>query len=251
MHRVFRTILGTACSERPRTEAGLDSASDAVVVRPHATPCILAEDSSATVAPVASQAPVILALRCGFMVVALSPAQRMCRGSRKQARPLDSHTRTITRISFGPPPSLGKPSWANTDGTHKLYVDKRCCVFCVDVRSVAMCDMSATAACGLRSGARPRYAPSLFTNALPRCHTPPAQANSYKSSLTASDVNENVPFPVRETLSAFWCSCAVWEGFRFPMMRCSWHAFWHVYCSEGHAEDDRMPGAGCLLLLHF
>jgi len=78
MHRVFRTILGTACSERPRTEAGLDSASDAVVLRPHASPCILAEDSSATVAPVASQAPVILALRCGFMVVALSPAQRMC-----------------------------------------------------------------------------------------------------------------------------------------------------------------------------
>lgn len=110
MHRVFRTILGTACSERPRTEAGLDSASDAVVLRPHASPCILAEDSSATVAPVASQGPVILALRCGFMVVALSPA---------------------------------------------------------------------------------------------------------------------------------------------PRMRCLLHAFWHVYCSEGHEEDDRMPGAGCLLLLHF
>jgi len=110
MHRVFRAILGTACSERPRTEAGLESASDAVVVRPHATPCILAEDSTANVAPVASQAPVILALRCGFMVVALSPAQRM---------------------------------------------------------------------------------------------------------------------------------------------RCSWQAFWHVYCSEGHEENDRMPGVGCLLLLHY
>jgi len=112
MHRVFRAILGTACSERPRTEAGLESASDAVVVRPHATPCILAEDSTANVAPVASQAPVILALRCGFMVVALSPAQRMC-------------------------------------------------------------------------------------------------------------------------------------------LRCSWQAFWHVYCSEGHEENDRMPGVGCLLLLHY